>query len=62
MSFFHLYSLSVPFQSINRGSTDDLLLLQIFSGIVWQTRDLILLSPRLIKRDLFVYRNDSLTI
>ena len=61
MSFFHLYSLSVPFQRISRGSSDDLLLLQIFSGIVWQTRDLILLSPRLIKRDLFVYRNDSLT-
>ena len=56
-----------------RGSTDDLLLLQIASGVVWQTRDfhlsrntLYLLSPRLcffivLKRDLFVYRDDSLT-
>ena len=52
---------------------DDLLLLQIFSGVVWQTRDLHLshntlcqLSPRLcffivLKRDLFIYRDDSLT-
>ena len=54
-------------------STDDLLLLQISSGVVWQSRDLqmsritlYLLSPRLcffigLKRDLFVYRDDSLT-
>ena len=57
----------------HRGSTDDLLLLQISSGVVWQTRDLhmspntlYLLSPRLcffivLKRDLFVYRDDSFT-
>ena len=44
-----------------------------FSGVVWQTRDFHLsrntlypLSPRLcffivLKRDLFVYRDDSLT-
>ena len=50
---------------VHRGSTDDLLL-QISSGVVWQTRDLhlsrntlYLLSPRLcffivLKRDLFV--------
>ena len=56
-----------------RGSTDDLLLLQISSGVVWQTRDLhlsrnmlYLLSPRLcffivLKRDLSVYPDDSLT-
>ena len=54
------------------GSTDDLLLLQISSGVVWQTRDLhmsrntlYLLSPRLcffivLKRNLFVYSDDSL--
>ena len=53
-------------------STDDLLLLQISSGVVWQSRDLqlsrstlYLLSPCLcffilLKRDLFVYRDDSL--
>ena len=58
---------------IQWGSTGDLLLLQISSGVVWQTRDLhlshntlYLLSPRLcffivLKRDLFVYRDDSLT-
>ena len=58
---------------VHRGSTDDLLLLQISSGVVWQTRDLhlshsmlYLLSPRLgffivLTRDLFVYRDDSLT-
>ena len=52
---------------------DVLLLLQISSGVVWQTRDhhlshntLDLLSPRLcfffvLKRDLFVYRGDSST-
>ena len=51
--------------------TDDLLLLQIFSGVVWQSRDLhlscntYLLSPRLrlfieLNRD-FVYNDDSLT-
>ena len=56
------------------GSTDDLLLLKISSGVVRQTRDLhlsrntlYLLSPRLcffivLKRDLFVYRDDLLTI
>ena len=55
-----------------RGSTYDLLLLQISSGFVWQTRDLhlsrntlYLLSPPLcffivLKRDLFVYPDDSL--
>ena len=49
---------------VHRGSTDDLLLLQISSCVVWQTRDLhlsrttlYLLSPRLcffivLKRDL----------
>ena len=58
---------------IHRGSTDDLLLFQISSGVVWQTRDLhlsrktlYLLCPRLcffvvLKRDLFVYRDDSMT-
>ena len=58
---------------VHLGSTDDLLLLQISIGVVWQTRDLhlshntlYLLSPRLyffigLKRDLFVYRDDLLT-
>ena len=58
---------------VHRGSTDDLILLQISSGVVRQSRDLqlsrntlYLLSPRLcffivFKRDLFVYRSDSLT-
>ena len=58
---------------VHTGSTDDLLLLQISSGGVWQSRDLqlsrstlYLLSPRLcfftvLKCDLFVYRDDSLT-
>ena len=58
---------------VHRGSTDELLLLQISSSFVCQTRDLhlsrsplYLLSPRLfffivLKRDLFVYRGDSLT-
>ena len=59
---------------VHRGSTDDLLLLQISSCVIWQTRDLhlshstlYLLSPRLcffivlITIDLFVYRDDSLT-
>ena len=58
---------------VHRGSTDDLLLLQISSGVVWQNRDLqlsrntlYLLSPRLcffivLKRDLFVYIDDLLT-
>ena len=53
-------------------STDDLLLLQISIGVVWQASDLnlsrntlYLLSPRLCffilsKRDLFVYSNDSM--
>ena len=58
----------------HRGSTDDLFLLQISSGVVCQSRDLqlsrntlYLLSPCLCffivfkKRDLFVYRDDSLT-
>ena len=59
--------------SDHRGSTDDLLLLQISSGVVWQTRDLhlscktsYLLSHRLClfivsKLDLFVSRDNSLT-
>ena len=59
--------------SVHRGSTDDLLLLQVSSGVVRQTRDLhlsyntlYLLGPRLdffivFGRDLCVYRNDSLT-
>ena len=58
---------------MHRGSTDDLSLLQIFSGVVWQTGDLhmshnslYLLSSRLcffivLKRDSFDYRDDSLT-
>ena len=51
------------------GSTDDVLLLQIFSGVVWQYRDLqqvvsdesssLLLNS--MKSDLFVCRNHSLT-
>ena len=57
---------------VHRSSTYDLLLLQKSSGVVWQTRDLhlsrntlYLLSPRLcsfkvFKRDLSVYRDDSL--
>ena len=56
---------------VQRGSTDDLLL-QIFSGVIWQNRELQLsrnalypLSPRLwffivLNRDLFVYRDDSI--
>ena len=58
-----------------RYSTDDMLLLQISSCVVWQTRDLhlsrnmlymYLLSPRLgffivLKRGFFVDRDDSLT-
>ena len=59
---------------VHRGTTGDFLLLQIFSCVVWQTRDfhlsrntLYLLSHRLcffiiLKRDLFVYLDDSLTI
>ena len=55
------------------GSTDDLLMLQISSGVVLQSGDLQLscntlhlLSPCLcffivLKRDLFVYHDDSLT-
>ena len=55
------------------GSIDDLLLLLIFSGVVWQTRDLHLLrntlylfSPRLcfvivLKLYFLVYRENSLT-
>ena len=58
---------------VHRGSTDDLLLLQISSGVVWQSSDLqlscnmlYLLSPRLyffvvLNGDLFVYRGDLLT-
>ena len=53
---------------VHRGSTDDLLLLQISSGVIWQTRDLhlscnmlsLLIHP-LSKCDLFVYCDDSLT-
>ena len=54
----------------HRGSTDDLHLLQIASGVVRQSRDLSrntfdLLSPRLcysivLNRDLFFNRDDSL--
>ena len=63
---------SFPLLLVHRGSTVDLLL-RISSGVVWQTRDLhlsnnmlVLLSPRLcffivLKRDLFVYFDDSLT-
>ena len=59
--------------SVHRGSTNDLVLLQISSGAVLQTKDynlshntLYLLSPRLcffivLKRDLFVYHDDSMT-
>ena len=54
---------------VHRGSTDDIPLLQISSGVVWQTRYLqlsrnmsYLLSPRLcFFIDLFVYCDDSLT-
>ena len=58
---------------VHRDSTDDLLLFQISRGVVWQSRDLqmsrktlYLLSPRLcffvvLNRDLFVYRDDSLS-
>ena len=57
---------------VHRSSTDDLLLLQISSCVVWQTTDLqlsrntlYLLSPHLcffivINRNCFVYRDDSL--
>ena len=70
-SLFIYFRMSVAWST--GAHTDDLLLLQISSGVVWQTRDihlsrntLYLLSPRLcffivIKRDLFVYRDDSLT-
>ena len=56
---------------VHRGSTDDLLSLQISNGVVLQSRDLqlscntlYLLNPRLcfsivLKRDSFVYRDDS---
>ena len=58
---------------VHRVSTDDLLLLQITSGVVWHTRDLHLLHNALyllnpgicffivLKRDLFDYRDDSMT-
>ena len=58
---------------VHRDSTNDLPYLQISSGVVWQTRDLHLshntlnlLNPRLcffivLKHDLFVYPDDSLT-
>ena len=58
---------------VHRSSTDDLPLLKISRGVVWQTRDhhlshgtLCLLSHRLcfvivFKRDLFVCRGGSLT-
>ena len=61
------FVLLIPF------STDDLLLLQISSGVVWQIRDLYLshntlylLSPRfcffiVLKHDLFVNSDDLLT-
>ena len=57
----------------HRGSTNDLLLLKISNGVVLQTRDLnlscnkfYLLSPRIrffivLRRDLCVYHDDSLT-
>ena len=56
----------------HRGSTGDLILLQIFSSVVWQSRDaqlsrntLYLLSPRLcffivVNRDLYVNYDVSL--
>ena len=43
----------------DRGSTDDLLLLQIACGVVWQSRDLHEFFI-VLNRDLFVYRVDSL--
>ena len=53
---------------VHRGSTDDHLLLQISSGVVWQTVTQHVVSVEssslllhLLKRDLFVYRDDSLT-
>ena len=58
---------------VHRGLTNYFLLLRISNGVVWQTRDLhlscnalYLLSPGLcffivLKRDLFVYLDDSLT-
>ena len=58
---------------VHRDLHDDLLLLQIYSGVVWQSKDLQgshktldLLSPRLcffivLLCDLCVYRDDSLT-
>ena len=56
---------------VHRGSTDAVLLVQISSGVVWQSSELsrnalYLLSPRLcflivFKRDSFGYRDDSLT-
>ena len=75
-----LYSMMAPVGTgafvcclVHRGSTNDLLLLQIFIGVVWQTMQVsssvqhfvsfefssLLLHS--IKRDLFVYRDDSLT-
>ena len=59
---------------VHRNSTDDLLLLQISSGVVKQTKDLQLshsilhmLSPRIcfiivVNHDLFVNRDELLTI
>ena len=58
---------------VHRGSTNDLLLLQTSSVVVWRSRDLqlsrntlYLLSPRhcffhSMNRDLYVYRDASLT-
>ena len=58
---------------VYRGSTGDILLLQISNGVVWQSRDfqlsrntMYLLSPRFcfsiaLNRDYFVYRDDPLT-
>ena len=57
----------------HRGSTDDLLLLQISSCVVWQTRDFHSVTQHVVsvesclcffivlKHDLFVYRDDSWT-
>ena len=52
---------------VHRGSTDDLLLLQISRDLNLSHNTLYLLIPRLccfivLKRDLFVYRDDSLKV
>ena len=56
---------------VHWGSTDDLILLQISSGVVWQSRDLYLSRNTLyllslcffkvLNRELFVYNDDTLT-